>query len=71
MGVVSDPSEADLDYAREVYTPHGLGPDNGQVLVRWEADQPEKGTWHWPDELQDLELGQPDERSGGSAAAGR
>lgn len=54
VGVVAEPAGADLDYAREVYSPHGLGPDHGQVLVRWQPDEPGKGTWHWVDELREL-----------------
>ena len=55
VGAVAAPTSADLDYAREVYTPYGLGPDHGQVLVRWQPDQPEKGTWHWAGELRELD----------------
>ncbi len=47
-----EPTEDDVAYAREIYTPHRLGPDHGQVLVRWLADDPEKRTWHWPHELR-------------------
>ncbi len=54
IGVVSEPTEADLAYAHEVYAPHGLGPEHGQVLVRWDPDEPQQGTWHWPQDLRVL-----------------
>ena len=54
VGVVAEPTADDLFYAREIYRPHALGPDHGQVLVRWESDEPGKGTWQWPRDLRVL-----------------
>ncbi|ANY08019.1 hypothetical protein [Pseudonocardia sp. HH130630-07] len=62
---MSEPGDDDLDYAREVYSPHGLGPDHGQVLVRWVPDEPAKGSWHWPDDLCRVECGGAGTASGG------
>ena len=58
VGVVAEPTADDLIYAREIYGPHALGPDHGQVLVRWESDEPGKGTWQWPRDLRVLADGE-------------